>query len=129
MSPGYIGGNMKVIFNEEELQAKCSEWQKILGLQDWDVRLKISRERDLKLSGANAECHWVTAKKQALIRVLDSVDYPESLWEQDMEADLVHELLHLHFAMFAAEDDTLEDTAQEQAITLISKALINLRRE
>jgi hypothetical protein len=46
-----------------------------------------------------------------------------------MEKTLVHELLHLHFAPFAAPDGTPEDTAQEQAIDLIAKALVAEHRK
>lgn len=58
--------------------------------------------------------------------VLDPVDYPpDIITPYELEETLVHELLHLHFAPFMSEHDTLERTLQEQAIDAIAKALVS----
>jgi hypothetical protein len=119
-----------VILTEEELRAKCAEWQRILRLQDWDVVVSIDRARDMTLSEVDGECEWTLASKQARIRILDPMDFPpDSKWPQDMEQILVHELLHLHFAPFDRfERGSLEHVAMEQAIDLIASALVKLKR-
>lgn len=118
-----------MVFTEKELQKLCREWQKRLRLQDWDVKVFVKRESQFINENAAGECSWQLAKKLAVIRILDPIDYGSNLaWPQDQEATLVHELLHLHFAPFAAKDDTPEDTAQEQAIDLIARALVELKR-
>lgn len=119
----------EVILTEVELRQKCAEWQKVLRLEDWDVKVKLKRGRDLELGGAG-ECGWTIEKKQALIKITDSADYPpDCIIPQDMERTLVHELLHLHFAPFDDfESGTAEDTATEQAIHFISCALVDLAR-
>lgn len=114
---------------EMHLQQLLPEWQKILRLQDWDVKLIVDRERNFIGGDSQGECSWVLEKKQAFIKILDPVDFPDSKWEQDSEETLVHELLHLHFAPFNAEDGTLEDVAQEQAISAIAGALAGLKRD
>ncbi len=59
-------------------------------------------------------------------------DYPgveRSPFPQDMEWELVHELLHCHFAPFMSETaGDAQDTAQEQAIHKIAGALVALKR-
>ncbi|MEW6726892.1 MAG: hypothetical protein AB1327_08035 [Bacillota bacterium] len=114
--------------NADQLAEKCAEWQRILRLQDWDVITKIVRSDDMHSDG-QGECTWVIERKEAIIKLLDPVDYsPRSPFEQDHERTLVHELLHLHFAPFTAKDGTLEDIAQEQAIQCFAKAFVELKR-
>lgn len=107
----------------------CREWQKILRLQDWDVKVSIQRERDIQLNYVQGECSWKIKSKRAIITLLDPLDYPpDAMCPQNHEMTLIHELLHLHFAPFSAEDKTPEDIAQEQAINALSRALLMLKR-
>lgn len=115
----------EVILTEEQLVAKCKEWQVVLRLQDWDVKAGIFRERDMAIGG-EGECDWNLTRKIASIRILDPIDYPEgAMIPMDMEDTLVHELLHLHFAPFFNEE---KSTEQEQAINSITNGLISLAR-
>lgn len=114
---------------EQELQELCRLWQKRLRLQDWDVTVKVARQRDMDTDSL-AECGHQIRKRTAEITLLDPIDYPPGEPQpQDHEVDLVHELLHLHFAPFRAEDGSPEQIAQEQAIHAISKALVQLARK
>jgi hypothetical protein len=100
-----------------------------LRLSDWLVTVGILRLRDMAGQRA-AQIDWHLTKKVAVLELLDPVDFPpNSMLPQDHEVDLVHELLHLHFAPFAAPDGSAEDVAQEQAIDLISRALVNAKRD
>lgn len=120
-----------MILTEEELQAKCKEWQKILRLQDWEIKIYVWRSRDMDLEGAVGEVEYNLDLKLASIHILDPVDYPSNLMvNQDMEATLVHELLHLHMAPFGnSEQGTLEKSMLEQAIESITRGLIDLHRK
>ena len=115
----------------EELDALLAEWQRRLRLRDWDVRIKCVRGYDISLPGTDGTCTWQLETKRAIVEILDPMDYPPSRfgYDQDVERTLVHELLHLHFAPFAATDDRLADAAQEQAIDLIAAALVSAKRE
>lgn len=120
----------EVILTEEELRAKCAEWQKILLLQDWIITIRIRRERDFLNADANAEIVPSLPKRMATISILDPVDYPPDVSEpQDMELSLVHELLHIHlFPLFADREDEMRLVSEEQAIEAISRGLIALAR-
>lgn len=115
---------------QDELVALCRKWQRILRLQDWDVKVRLARTWDMQSSDNLGECSYELRKRMAAIRVLDSVDYDSehTPWPQDQERTLVHELLHLHFAPFAADSGTPQDIAQEQAIDAIAGALVQLAR-
>lgn len=113
-----------------DLQALCAEWQSALRLQDWDIKAQFARQSKFNISEAQGECRWVLSKKAALIFILDPIDYPtDTLWAQDPECTLVHELLHCHMAPFDDFDyGSPKDVAVEQAIDLIAKALVALKR-
>jgi hypothetical protein len=113
---------------EDELNQLCREWQERLGLLHWRVNLFIKRSHDLKVR--HGECHYTLSRQQASIWLLDPNDHScYCQFPYDMEEVLVHEILHLHFAPFAAEDDTPEDTRQEQVIETLAVALVKLKRD
>lgn len=117
-----------VIFTEEQLEAKCAEWQKVLRLEDWTVDLHLKRERDFSNRDCNAEISLNEQNKIAFIKVIDPVDYqPGQIRSHDMEEDLVHELLHIHFWPLTRGEEG-ENLAEEQAINMIAKALIQISR-
>lgn len=116
----------EIILTEEELRAKCAEWQKVLRLQDWIVVLKVKRGWDLPIPNACGTCTWDLAQRTALISIADPIDYPpDAIVPNDMELTLVHELLHLHFAAIEPEGASV---AGEQAIESISWGLISMAR-
>lgn len=120
---------MEVIYTEEQLREKCSEWQRILRLQDWDVRTSIVRERDMVTKDSNAEISVNVPHRLAQLRMLDPIDYSlDCLNPQDMERSLVHELLHIHLWTFTTDLSTTLQDAEEQAINMITNALISLYR-
>lgn len=120
----------EVIFTHDELRAKCAEWQQVLRLQDWTVDLNIKRGREFVTKDSNAEVGLNEQHKSAFIAIMDPVDYdPDQRRPQDMERDLVHELLHIHFwTLTRGNDDTNIEIAEEQAINMIAEGLIQLSR-
>lgn len=115
--------------SKPDLIALLAKWKKILKLRDWDIRIKYARAYDLP-EGKVGTSGWVARNASALIKILDPVDYsPDSVWPQDVEGTVVHELLHLHFA---AIDDlivgNLAGIVLEQAINRIENALTSLDR-
>jgi hypothetical protein len=119
-----------VIYSDEQLKAKCAEWQKILRLEDWTIFIEIHRARDLKTENSQAEIEPFLLKRMAKIRILAPIDYEPTCWTpQDMEVSLVHELLHIHlFQLFADRENESRQIAEEQAIEAISRALVGLYR-
>lgn len=112
----------------EELQIACAEWQKRLRLQDWIVKARIARIKEMDDQEAGAECNPYLKRKIAAIRIRDSIDMPDKMIiEQDMEWDLVHELLHLHFQPLNTEDS--DEIALEQAVDVLAHSFITLYRE
>ena len=114
-------------YNTQEL---CAEWQKLLRLQDWQVQINMVRAVGMHREGSGGEVNWHVATKAAVISITDPIDYPENaICPLDIERTIVHELLHLHFVPFVADDGTPEDESQEQVIHILSEALVKIKRE
>lgn len=108
-----------------DLTALCCEWQKVLRLQDWDVRITFARHFDIP--ERLGQCSWILNKKAANIEILIPGDFNHSSeWRQDIEKTVVHELLHLHFAPIDKDDSTEQPT--EQAIEALAGGFVSLKR-
>ena len=118
--------------NEEQARQACAEWQERLKLQHWLVKARICRRDDMGLEDSCGTCAWTLSRAEALLKLLDPIDYPEDgIVDQDHEVTLVHELLHIHFAPFASDlkPDSLEHIAMERAIDVMSKTMVELKRK
>jgi len=115
---------------EQEAQVFCEAWQDILSLRDWHIKVTIKRERDMPLQNKSGSINWVLERKEALMTLVDPIDYPsDCMTPYDMEETIVHELLHLHIAPFDnTKDDSLEAIALEQCIHALEKAFIRIKR-
>ncbi|MCI6172566.1 MAG: hypothetical protein MR665_10285 [Selenomonas bovis] len=120
---------MSVLYNDKELQEALKEWQHILKLDAWDIRAKICRADEMTLEDAQGENNWVLESRKSVIHIIDPLDYPRNtMFAQDMEQTLVHELLHLHFAPFAPDGEGLASCMMEQTIELLAGILVGQHR-
>lgn len=116
----------EVILSPKELAVCVAKWQRILRLQDWDIRLRMARHSEMHLTNAAGEISIFDAKKIATVHVLHPEDFTlmgVTAPVQDMEYTIVHELLHIHLhPMRAREVD------EEQAIHAMATALVQCYR-
>lgn len=85
-----------VILTQLQLEERLAYWQKRLRLQDWLITVEVCRMREI--DGSQARNHYQRVHKMARIYIGDETDYsPIQKHPLDMEWNLVHELLHLHF--------------------------------
>lgn len=111
-----------------ELRRLCREWQKRLRLQDWKVNARLGRWEVMECDG---RIRAALPLKCADMMILDPKDSAarNSPWEYDLEATVIHELLHLHIETFAPRDqESPEYRDMEQAVELIAQALVALKR-
>jgi len=115
---------------EEQLNELCLEWQKVLRLQDWDIHATIRRAKEMVNADADGECYWTLGLKEGFIHILDPIDHnPRAIGKPDIEATLVHELLHLHFAEWDDSTGQGMPISGEQAIECIAQALVRVKRQ
>lgn len=113
-----------------DLEPMVREWQERLRLLDWDIVSKYERMDEMP-DGKQGTMGWTLMKKQAVMRVLDPIDYPRYCkdFPQDIEATVVHELLHLHLE--PAAPDKKDDAAFglfECAVDQVARALVGMKR-
>ena len=105
-------------------------WQKLLYLQDWEIKIMSVQPHEMACNTRLAEVEYSLTSKEAYIRVCHPNPALAEFAKQDIEASVVHELLHLHFT--GLQEDMKIGTADhflhEIAINQVSKALVNLWR-
>ena len=104
------------------------EWQKVLRLQDWDIKAELCSAA--RLPGKLGSCSVSFSKKAAKILILDRVSHDATLntdWPYDPELTLVHELLHCHSGFMDGMTDYVE-TFEEHMVESIATGLVGLRR-
>ena len=113
------------MLNEAQIAGWVKRWQKRLSLDDWRIDVKIVRRWQLP-KGTVANIHWSFPRKQATIKVLDSIDstLPKSDIVRDSELSVVHELSHLSMAKLPLDSNITE--LEEEAVKKISAALLAL---
>lgn len=97
-------------------------WQKRLGLDDWNMTLKVVRQSDID-PNAWGSAHWDLRAKTATIQVLDPRDYnlKGADLRLDMECTIVHELVHIQIAPLGPADPGV----REDVVNRIMVALLN----
>lgn len=110
---------------EEQVNAWVQRWQVKLGLSDWKINARIVRLSQLP-KGTIANIHWSLPRKQATIKVLNSIDstLPVSEIPRDTELSVVHELVHLSMAKLPLDSSNTD--LEEEAVKKLSTALLAL---
>jgi hypothetical protein len=116
------------ILTEAQIAGWVKRWQKRLSLEDWKIEAKIVRLWQLP-KGTVANIHWSLPRKQATIKVLDSIDSTVAKSEivRDTELSVVHELIHLSMAKLPLDSANTE--LEEEAVKKISAALLALDQQ
>lgn len=119
--------NEPPIITDSMVSEWLKRWQKRLGMEDWKIEGKIVRLSQLP-KGTIANIHWSLPRKQATVKVLDSVDstLPRTEIARDTELSIVHELIHLSMAKLPLDANNTE--LEEEAVKRISTALLALDR-
>lgn len=107
---------------EFRLDKQLKTWQKRLGLDDWNLSLRVVRQGSLdKHTWGNAE--WDPENKSGTISILDPRDYnlKGKDLDQDIECTIVHELVHIQVSPLDAHDDA----TREEVVNKIMTAVLN----
>lgn len=115
------------IYDKVEQQEKLKYWKNILTLDQWDVIAKIVRVKDMDAEDSQGTINFRMCGLEAIIKQMDPIDWDNQDFDYDMEASLIHELLHLLFARFKHEGEDAE--LEEQVINIIARALVGLKRQ
>src|SRR5882724_1694545 len=122
-----IPSTPQTVVSEGQVHDWLRLWQKRLRLEDWKIDVKIVRIWDLE-QGTLGHIDWSVPHKTAVIKVLNPADYelPRDRVPADMELSIVHELVHLHLSALPLNKSSRN--AEEQVVTMIANALVDLER-
>lgn len=116
------------VYNEEDLNKMCKDYQKILNIQDWKIIVSLVDQNTIK--NANAECRMVESIKRAHIKIPSPETWKPDpiLPQQDMRLSLLHELVHIVFAYSdpCYKPDSLKHNLWEASIEAVSEGLNSL---
>lgn len=113
---------------EEKLKRLAEEWQRVLGLQDWRIKLFPNcRPEEMGDPEADGFVDYQESTKTARIDLLDPTFYGNRAVEYDVEETLLHELLHLKLSLLFEGDKLLERVAH-QWVDDFARALVWARR-
>jgi hypothetical protein len=120
--------NPRPAVTNEQVHDWLHVWQKRLRLEDWKIDVKIVRVWELE-QGTLGHIDWSIPHKTATIKVLNPADYelPKDKIPADIELSVVHELVHLHLSVLPLNKSSR--TAEEQVVSMIADALVNLEHE
>lgn len=107
---------------ESRLERQMHLWQKRLGLDEWNLSLRIVRQGEIDRNSWGA-AEWDPQAKTGMISVLDPRDYNLRGGELrlDMECTIVHELVHIQVSPLDARDELI----REEVVNKIMAALMN----
>lgn len=105
------------------------EWQERLDLSDWVIDLRDDCPIcNFNLDNCVGECEWDLVHKCAVIRLMQESEYGDRILPYDKEKTLVHELLHIKFALIDNSGNDIVDRYIHQLIEDLSKALVKAKR-
>jgi hypothetical protein len=107
---------------EFRLDRQMKFWQKRLGLEEWNLALRVVRQAEIDRNSWGA-AEWDPDAKSGVISVLDPRDYNLKGGELklDMECTIVHELVHIQVSPLDARDEH----TREEVVNKIMVALMN----
>ena len=114
------------VLSLDELNLHCEQWQRWLGLEDWQIDFQFVLQSSMP--NMMAESTIYRLHKYSVISFPTPESYSSDVKpQQDMVSSLVHELIHLHlYPFFPKDKDSNEFIQGEQAINKLAAALVHL---
>lgn len=112
------------------MQKLLKYWQKELDLMDWHIVLKDnSPTTDFTLQNVAGETDWQTTNKSAIIRIIREEEYGERILPFIKEQVLIHELLHIKFAMLWDNNTDIQNDLLHQQIESLARTLYKIKNK
>lgn len=96
-------------------------WKPRLGLSDWEVAVEVGDPWKNRLLGTST---IVRERRSARLRF--AVPHPE---DEDLEATVVHELLHCYFDLQDFDAKEYANVQSEQGVDRIANLLVKMRHD
>lgn len=116
--------------SKTDANALLAYWVHMLHLEEWDIcfRHKVDPKR-MALSESSGCASYNEVCRQAVIEIADFDLYEKDMpFEVDFEQVLVHELLHLKFAILYDTGNEMQDRNAHILIDQLARALVRVKR-
>lgn len=111
------------------MQKLLKYWQKKLDLMDWHIVLRDnSPTTDFTLQNVSGETEWQTMNKCAVIGIMRKEEYGRRVLPFIKEQTLIHELLHIKFAIIWGNNTELQNDLLHQQIESLATALYKVHK-
>lgn len=123
------GATETVEVTEAIARKLLDRWVRILHLEEWNINFQWKvRAKDM----IGQDCIGCTSanvvSRQAIIQMIDPVDFENPDFPYDYEKTLVHELLHLTFWDMDDTGDDLRDKLIHIMVDRMARALVTAER-
>ena len=112
---------------DKDLVELKNYWVKILSIEDWEVLIRFKRAEKMFLEDVQGECRFNFISRQAIVNIIDPLDWIDIEFNQDFEKTVVHELLHIKFSEAFDEDyneDIFKDRLIHRLLNDLAKSLV-----
>ena len=111
---------------KSQVQKYLTKWRRKLRLDDWRIKLVIVQENYATRHGESGSVYGSTEVQTELKCALIKIAEPgtDRVALAELEATVVHELLHLHFDLYPWGEDNTRDRLMEQTVDCLAICLI-----
>lgn len=111
------------------MQKLLQYWKNKLKLNDWTIKLIDNCNIcDFILKDVCGETEWDTTNKCAIIRIISEKEYGKRITPFIKEKVLLHELLHIKFAVLWESNSDIQNIILHQHIEELAKLLYEINR-
>ncbi len=105
---------------ESRLERQMHLWQRRLGLEDWNLSVRVVRQSEIDPNAWGA-AEWDPEAKTGMISVLDPRDYNlrGGDLKLDQECTIVHELVHIQVSPLDARDESVREEVVNKIMTAL----------
>ena len=106
-------------------------WVKILRIEDWEVLIRFKRAENMTLENVQGECIFNFINRQAIVNIIDPLDWIDIEFKQDFEKIVVHELLHIKFSEAfdeAFDEDIFKDKLRHRLLNDLAISLVLVKK-
>lgn len=111
---------------KSQVQKYLTKWRRKLRLEDWRIKLVLVKENYATRHGESGVVYGSTEVnfelKSAIIKIAEPGTDVAAMCE--LEATVVHELLHLHFDLYPWGEDATRDRLMEQTVDCLALCLV-----
>lgn len=110
---------------QQEAVQLFDKWVHLLHLEAWyiDFQWRVRAEH-MDVEDSTGCVSFRHATRQAIVQILDPVDYIDKLVPFNYEKTLIHELLHIKFADLDNSGDPLRDKLTHQMVDDLARAFV-----